>query len=67
MYVYLLVTVIYKLVLWLVMTRLSDVVYKLKRTGPKTDPCGIPNGLFGAQAERESNMLIFGTGLINMN
>ena len=26
------------------MTWLSDVVYKLNRTGPRTDPCGTPNG-----------------------
>ena len=26
------------------MTWLSDVVYKLNRTGPRTDPCGTPIG-----------------------
>ena len=26
------------------MTRLRDVVYKLNRTGPRTDPCGTPYG-----------------------
>ena len=27
------------------MNRLGDVGYKLKRTGPRTDPCGTPNGM----------------------
>ena len=31
------------------MTWLSDVVYKLNRTGPRTDPCGTPNGRFCGQ------------------
>ena len=34
------------------MTWLRDVVYKLNRTGPKTDPCGTPNGrCFGQDSE----------------
>ena len=38
------------------MTRLS-VVYQLKRTGPRTDPCGTPNGIYLGHG-REPNMLI---------
>ena len=39
------------------MTRLSGVLYKLKRTGPSTDPCGTPSGIYLRQ-EREKDMLI---------
>ena len=31
------------------MTWLSDVVYKLNRTWPRTDPCGTPYGRCGGQ------------------
>ena len=43
--------------LWLVMTRLSDVVYRLKRTVPMTDPCGTPNGIYLGH-DREPDMSI---------
>ena len=41
----------------LVMTRLSDVVYKQKRTGPRTDSYGTPNGIYLVH-EREPGTLI---------
>ena len=31
------------------MTWMRDVVYKLSRTGLRTDPCGTPNGRFCMQ------------------
>ena len=41
----------------LVMTRLSDVVYMLKRTVPMTDSCGTPNCIYLGH-DREPYMLI---------
>ena len=35
----------------------SDLVYRLKRTGPRTDPCGTQNGIYLGH-EREPDMLI---------
>ena len=43
--------------LWLFMIRLTGVGYKLKRTGPRTDPCGIPIGIYLGH-EREPDVLI---------
>ena len=40
-----------------VMTRLSDAVYKLNRTGPRTDPRGTPNAIYVGEL-REPVMLI---------
>ena len=44
--------------LWLVMTRLSGVVYRLKRTGPRRDSYETPNGIY-LEHEREPDMLVF--------
>ena len=39
------------------MTYLSDVAYKLNRRGPRTDPCGTPNGMCCGQ-DNVPDMLI---------
>ena len=38
------------------MSRLSDVLYKLKRTGPRSDPCETPNGIY-LRHDREEDIL----------
>ena len=40
------------------MTWLSDVVYKLNRSGPRMDPCGTPNGRYYGQDNGPDTMLI---------
>ena len=40
------------------MTWLSDVVYKLKSTVPRTDPWGTPNGKYCGQ-DNVPDMLMF--------
>ena len=49
------------------MTWLSDVVYKLNRTGPRTNPSGTPNGRCGHNKVPDMLMLWYLSEKYNLN